>query len=92
MGAPFGETDVELLQNQWNINVKSVEVNVQNGTSACGRWLVARPETQRFISGQLAWFLQKNAAWFYLSNLDSPSKSQAHKSVVQTFIGRMRQI
>lgn len=37
MGAPFGESDVELLQNQWNINVKSVEVNIQNGTSMV-RW------------------------------------------------------
>lgn len=37
MGAPFGESDVELLQNQWNINVTSVEVNIQNGTSMV-RW------------------------------------------------------
>ena len=49
MGAPFGESDVELLQNQWNINVKSVEVNIQNGTSACGWWLAARAETERFV-------------------------------------------
>jgi len=49
MGAPFGESDVELLQNQWNINVTSVEVNIQNGTSACGWWLAARAETERFV-------------------------------------------
>ena len=56
MGAPFGESDVELLQNQWNINVKSVEVNIQNGTSACG-WLHMQKPKDLF--GQLARFLQE---------------------------------
>ena len=54
MGAPFGESDVELLQNQWNINVKSVEVNIQSGTSACG-WL----HKPKDLFGQLARFLQE---------------------------------
>ncbi len=34
LGAPFGETDLEILEERWNINTKNVEVKVQSGYPA----------------------------------------------------------
>eukprot|EP00434_Breviolum_minutum_P007685 symbB.v1.2.006779.t1/scaffold396.1/size242164/6 len=33
LGAPFGEKDLEILEERWNIKTKNVEVKVQSGTS-----------------------------------------------------------
>lgn len=34
LGAPFGETDLEILEERWNIKTKNVEVKVQSGYPA----------------------------------------------------------